>query len=386
MYIGGGILFIIIFALILLPIIGVAFWFPFSEADENGFVNYRSTETLYYNEFWYEYENIEEGHDISYSIQSSSVGITFAIWDRPFDSLPTETIEIDVVDSFTLPIGWRIYEWNFLRPGSSILYEFNTSGQVDFFYANWNEFEIWDQFGPNPSFYIENTTQESGSFAINTADDYFLVWYNEGGPPIDVDYTINYTATNVIDFSSTFETQEDTTFESGTFPVTHSGNWYFFIYFDPMNVPPPDASTEIRFDVTYDTGKDAVNRWLDIQWILIIILVIVIILLIAALLARIGQKKLKLKEPTEPTPKVSPYKKVIKKVEEPKEVTNCIRCNSPLKPTQKFCTQCGGKVEGRKIGGTSVVTPAAAKSCSLCGSKLSGTEKFCKWCGTKIEI
>ena len=109
--------------------------------------------------------------------------------------------------------------------------------------------------------------------------------------------------------------------------------------------------------------------------------------MIAALLARVGQKKLKLKAPTKPASKVSPYKKVTEEVgvEEVKKATNCIRCDAPLKPTTKFCTQCGGKVEGRKIGGTSVITPAKAKNCSLCGSKISGTEKFCKWCGTKIE-
>ncbi|MFX1377085.1 MAG: zinc ribbon domain-containing protein, partial [Promethearchaeota archaeon] len=144
-------------------------------------------------------------------------------------------------------------------------------------------------------------------------------------------------------------------------------------------------STTITFDVTYDTGITSVERWLDIQWILIIVLVIVVILLIAALIARRGQKKLKLKSPTEKTPGVSPYKKVAKKPDEIKEVSNCIRCNTPLKPGAKFCIQCGGKVEGRKTGESSITTPAAAKNCSLCGSKISGTENFCKWCGTKIE-
>ena len=51
------------FALILLPLAGVAFAFPFSDADVDGTVNYRSTETLYFNEFWYEYEYIKENND-----------------------------------------------------------------------------------------------------------------------------------------------------------------------------------------------------------------------------------------------------------------------------------------------------------------------------------
>jgi hypothetical protein len=68
MYVGGGVVVAIIFFLILLPLLGVAMWFPFSSADTNGYVTYRSTETIYYNEYWYEYENIKAGNDITYSV------------------------------------------------------------------------------------------------------------------------------------------------------------------------------------------------------------------------------------------------------------------------------------------------------------------------------
>ncbi len=66
-------------------------WFPFSNSDANGTVNYRSTETLYFNEYWYEHENMEAGNDITYFIDSTPSLISFAIWDRPFESLPTTT-------------------------------------------------------------------------------------------------------------------------------------------------------------------------------------------------------------------------------------------------------------------------------------------------------
>ncbi|MFW9827861.1 MAG: zinc ribbon domain-containing protein, partial [Candidatus Thorarchaeota archaeon] len=167
-----------------------------------------------------------------------------------------------------------------------------------------------------------------------------------------------------------------------TVPAGMSGNWYFFIYFDPMNSP--DESTTITFDVTYDTGVTYQERWVDIQWILIIILVIVAIIIIAAVVARRGQKKLKLKEPvSEEKAKKSPYK-----TEEPEVITketNCPRCNAQIKPDSKFCPKCGGKIEGRQVGVPSITTPSTAKTCSLCGSKLTGTENFCKWCGTQIE-
>ena len=386
MYIGGGILFFIISALILLPVLGIAFAFPFSEADENGFVNYRSTETLYFNEFWYEYEYIEQGNEITFSIDSTPSEINFAIWNKPFESFSTMIVNISEVGPITLQSGEYQYAWMFLRPDSIIDYDFNTSGSVDFFIGDANDVYIWDQ-GGSPSFYVDepNTLAETGSLPISQAQDYYVVWFNDGVSSVDVDFTVDFSAAGVVDFrSAEFYINQTDSIPLTPFIVPTSGNWYFFVYFDPMNSP--DESTLITFDVTYDTGVSSTERWVDIQWILIIVLVVVVILLVAALIARRGQKKLKLKSPTETaTPGVSPYKKEAKKPDEAKEVSNCIRCNAPLKPTAKFCIQCGGKVEGRKTGGSSVITPATAKNCSLCGSKLSSSEKFCKWCGTKIE-
>ncbi|MFX1427728.1 MAG: zinc ribbon domain-containing protein, partial [Promethearchaeota archaeon] len=386
-YVGGGIVFIIILALIFLPIFGVAFIYPFSEADIDGYVNYRSTETLYFNEFWYEHEYIEQDNGIEYFVDSTPSPINFMIFDSPFEELSTTTLYISEVDSITvpdLPDEDYYYVWMFLRPGSTIDYSFNTSGAIDFFIGDGYDLYLWDQ-GGSPSFYVDepSTTAETGSLSITQAGDYYVTWYNDGGSNVDVDFTIDFSATGVVDFTSANFYDNNTYTTSGTFYVPTSGNWYFFIYFDPMLSEL--EWTEITFDVTYNTGKTSVDRWLDVQWILIIIIIIVVIILIAALVARRGQKKLKLKSPSEKTPGVSPYKKVTTKPEEDKEVSNCVRCNAPLKPTAKFCTQCGGKVEGRKISSSTVITPATSKNCSLCGSKLSGSENFCKWCGTKIE-
>ena len=107
-------------------------------------------------------------------------------------------------------------------------------------------------------------------------------------------------------------------------------------------------------------------------------------IIIAAVIARRGQKKLKLKEPvTQEQKKVSPYKTTPAETVE-KEM-KCTRCEAPLKADSKFCPKCGGKIEGRQVGVPSITTPVTAKSFSLCGSKLTGTENFCKWCGTQIE-
>ena len=381
-YIGGGIIFMIILALVILPVVGVAFIYPFSNANVDGYVNYRSTETLYFNEFWYEYENIDEG-TIDYSVQSLSSDLTFAIWNQPFENIPTTTEYIDVEDSILLLSNEYKYKWNYLRSDSLIQYEFNASSQIDFFIADANDLYNWDQ-GESPSFWKSetNTDQGDGSFVVGISQDYYIVWYNEGASSVDVDYTINYTARNVKDFSEiyTLEIQEGETL-SGSYSVPSSGDWYFFIYFDPMQSA--EESTTITFDVTYNTGVSSQDRWLDVQWILIIVLVIIVVVLLAAVVARRGQKKLKLKAPEQPSAKPSPYKETLAKA--PEKVQKCKRCKAPIKPDSKFCPNCGGKIEGRQIGAPTITTPAKAKTCSLCGSKLAVTEKFCKWCGTKIE-
>jgi ribosomal protein L40E len=385
MYMGGGIVFAIIFILILLPVAGVALAFPFSNADTDGTVNYRSTETLYYNEFWYEYEYIESGNEISYSIDSY-VPINFAIWDQPFENLDLITLYDTEIDSITLPGDYREYLWLFLRPGSFIEFEFNSSAPIDFFIADGYDFYVWDELGGSPSFElnIEDTTGDSGSFPISIAKDYYVVFYNEeGAPPVDVDFTVDFTIANVVDFTSVepegFHANE-TYFQSGTFTVPSSGNWYFFIYFDPMNSI--EESTTIRFDVTYDTGITSRERWIDIQPILIVILVIVVILILVAVISRRGQKKIKSLPSKQPT-KPSAPKTEIKEKEE--EKLKCIRCGATHSPDAEFCPQCGGKIDGRQFGTTDVTTPPGSKTCSYCGSKLTEKDNFCKWCGTKVE-
>ncbi|MFX1299039.1 MAG: zinc ribbon domain-containing protein, partial [Promethearchaeota archaeon] len=210
---------------------------------------------------------------------------------------------------------------------------------------------------------------------------------NDGVTDIDVDFTVNFTAANVVNFNKAqfhINNTIDTTLDSTQFIVPSSGDWYFFIYFEPMNAPPPDASTLIEFSVSYDTGVTYQERWFDVQWILIIILVVVVILIIAAVIARRGQKKLKLKEPITPEQqKISPYKTT--PTEPVEKEMKCPRCDAPIKADSKFCPKCGGKIEGRQVGVPSISTPADSKTCSLCGSKLTGTEKFCKWCGTQVE-
>ncbi len=379
-YVGGGIMIAIVLGLILLPLFGLALWFPFSTADTDGYVTYRSTETLNFNEYWYEYEYIKSGNDITYSVQSSPSIISFAIWDEPFESLPTTTKIGSDSDQFPLQNDYYEYISYFLKPGSSIHYNYNASGQIDFFIANGYDINEWNQ-GGSPSFYVfeDNVDQGSGDYSVSEARDYYLVWYNEGVSTVNVNITINYSAANVVDLTEAdYYVEGVYSINQSTFTVPNDGNWYFFVYFDPMLSP--EETTDITFDVSYDTRVTSTDRWVSIQPILITIIVVAGIVIVAALIARSGQKKLKSK----PSSKAIPAKTPVKAVKS--STSKCIRCGSVVRKDAHFCPSCGGKIEGRSIGTPSKVTPANSKSCSLCGSKLSTSDKFCKWCGTEVEF
>lgn len=391
-YIGGGIVIAILLALIILPLAGVAFAFPFDNADPTGTVNYRSTETLYFNEYWYEYEYIEQGGEMTYSIQSSPSEVSFAIWDQPFENFPTTTEKGN--DNFTFQnIEQNEYSYwtNFLRTGSSIEYAYNASDDVNFFITDANDFYLWNQ-NENPTFYVDknNLNESQGTFSINEAKDYYLVWYNEDSNAVDVTYEVNYSAKGVIDL-----TQADiynlsiTNINQETFEIPNAGDWYFFIYFDPMDSP--EEITQITFDVTYETGVTAQNKWISVQPILIAVIFIIGIIIIAAYFARRSQKKAKEKKmglkakaaksakTTEDSKaKISPYKA------KGETKNKCLRCGAQLKPQAKFCHICGGKVEGRKVATTTEYTPTESDTCSFCGNTIKSEDKFCTYCGTKI--
>ena len=295
-YIGGGIIIVILFALIILPIAGVAIWFPFSSTDPSGYISYHSTETLYYNEYWHEQEFIDAGNQIIYSVQSSPSLITFAIWDHPFEDLPRTTINgSEPITHVNLISDEYQYYQIYLRTGSVLLYDFNASSSVDFFIVNGNGLSTWVQ-GGTPDFYVNtpNILNGFGLIPIDVTQDYYLVWYNDEASPVNVDHKISYSAVDVIDFSVTdYFVQAVDEVSQGTFTAPNSGTWYFFVYFNPMDSP--EETTQITFNISYDTGVTANDRWIKVQPILITVIVINAIIIIAAFFARRGQRKLTIK-------------------------------------------------------------------------------------------
>jgi hypothetical protein len=392
--------------LIILPLAGLAIAFPFSSADTNGYVNYRSTETLNFNEYWYEYEYVKAGNTITFSLDSYSSPVTFAIANVPFDQLPRTTKTFTETYTFDLEYDEYIYYQVFLYPGSTIDYTFTATAGVEFLIVDGDNAVNWLYSDPFDYYkYIASSTGHSSVVTADQAKDYYLIWYSTNSGIVDCSFDVTVTAKNRIDFSNLLYSVEDTTaISQNSVTVPTSGNWYFFIFMDPLFAS--EDSTTITFDVTYSTGVTAVDRWANARPTLITIAVICAILIGVAVIARKMQKtKDKQQEttstPAQPqvttpnpasTPVVQPtvsVQRIEQKAPPPPTPSTtkefCYGCGSQLSEQSQFCPNCGKKRMGRDLEDHSVPVKPQAQFCGFCGNKVTSKQAFCEACGTPVE-
>ncbi|MFW9777200.1 MAG: zinc ribbon domain-containing protein [Candidatus Heimdallarchaeota archaeon] len=386
-YWGGGVVLAIVVLLIILPAF-IFIPFPFSNASTEGTVTYRDTQTLYYNEYWYESEHVGAGSSINYRVEAQSQ-VTFAIWDLPFEALPTTTLNGSYSEEDMVVQGNHDYQYigYFLRPGSELSYNFTvTGGAIEFFIADANDLNRWNNWETIiPEVQYIGSDGDIGTFDVDYAQDWYLVWYNSGSNPVSIDFTVNYLAVGAPDFSATdvhIENVVDPV--SGTFTTPNEGAWFFFIYLDPF--VNPEEAVDITFDVSYETGITSSQRWADFSPILMFIGLIVVIVLIIAIIQRSTGKK---------TPEVSAAASTASTETSstttapatPTRTTEgqCHRCNFRYNPGDVYCKNCGAKLYGRDYGVAKISTPASAKNCQSCGADLKPGSRYCKNCGAKVE-
>lgn len=402
------------FLLILLPLFGLAIAYPFSGGSDTT-VNYRSTETLYVNEYWYEYESVSAGDNIQFSIQSSPGPVSFAIANHPFESFPLVDQSFDVSFSPQLTYNDFQYYQIFLNPGSSITYDFSSDLPVDFMIVDGNNFNDWYYFDPYDP-YIEHLSSTGNSGVLDVPDgyqDYYIVVYNPiEGNIANVDVELNIFATDIPDLSSAnyYEIGVYSISPTKSFTVPSSGTWYFFVYNDPLyNM---DDYVDITFDVTYDKSANPVNpqdQWANARPTLIWILIISGGFLALIMIARRQQKKNKDKfkkaqtgaatTSTSTTPSTTsatatstttatsgstttPAQNLATTL---KHKVKCLSCGTEMEPDAIYCPNCGRKREGRSLGVPLKTTPGNRKYCNFCGAKLPENGNFCESCGTPIK-
>jgi len=382
-YIGGGLILLIILPLIILPLLGVAFYYPFGGGvSREGTVTYRSTETLNFNEYWYEYEDMKDGSLITYEFQSTPGVISWAISDVSFESLPTTTRNGQFLDLVSVD-GNEEYEYIllFLRPGSSITYDFNASANIEFFIADTQDMISWNNYG-SPVFYrhLVDVTTGSGSLNIYTAQDYYIVWYNDGVSAVNVGYDVEYTETGVPNLAAADAYGLATDYASGSYDVTSDGRWYFFVYFDPMHSP--EESQTITFDVTFELGKEGnLLAWAKARPWLVFFGILAIFLVIMGVVNRRKQKEFKTTSSDTAQGQTQSQTGVAQ--QQIGTDVKCPRCSSPMKSTDIYCKVCGEKREGRRVG--TETTTTRQEICEYCGAKLIHNAKFCTSCGSTIK-
>jgi hypothetical protein len=361
--------------------------YPFASSDANGLVTYQDTQTLYYNEYWYEREPMQQGQEIEYRVGALSE-VQFLIWNQPFEQLPeTRTLTGNYSETGMVVQANHDYQYigYFLRPGSQLSYSFNvtSSGDVEFFIADanaLNRWNNWETITPEQSY--TGSDSYSNSFTVPYAQDWYLVWYNPTTTNILVDFLVDYIAVDNLDITAASFFIEDVVDPvSGTFTVPESGTWYFFIYMDPfVNYA---ESVDITFEVQYNTDVTYNDHWADARPVLIIIGVIIVILLIVAVIQRQSSKKSAAATPAA-TAAVTTAGTAV--TEPKKPVGNkCHRCEFSYKPGDTYCTNCGAKLEGRDYGTAKVTTPANSKWCKSCGNTLKPDSRFCRTCGASVE-
>jgi DNA-directed RNA polymerase subunit RPC12/RpoP len=327
---------------------------------------------------------MKAGQTLEYSMQSQSP-VTFLIWNQPFDEFPKDkTITGNYSEVGMTVEGDNDYQYigYFLQTESTLTFDFTvTGGLIEFFIADAQDLKRWNNWETiYPTVYYPSTSGASDSFSIPHPQDWYIVWYNPLSSSVSVDFNISYEAVGAFDFSDAavkHEAVEDV--DPGTLTVPSSGDWYFFIYFDPF--VNPAESVDITFDVSYKTEVTHNDKWLDFQPILLVIGAIIVILLLIAIVQRRSAKRATTAAATTTTPSGEITTTVPSVVKEGK----CHRCQFTYKAGDVYCQNCGAKLVGRDYGVSKVSTPATAKNCASCGEALKPGNRYCKNCGAKIK-
>lgn len=405
--------------MILLPILSVGLVYPFSGAGIDGVVNYSENyEYLGYNEYWYEKEVLNEGGSITFSFDSSYSSVSFIVANHPFEDFSRGTVTGTDSENVTLTPGSLRYMQYFLYGGSSIDYTYIADGEIDFLILDSENAVNWDNYLSYNAMEEESaSTIGSGSVSIDTpldyGDDYYVIFYNDGISNIHVNFSIDYSMAGQMDYSDAEYSIEDVYTGSGTVSNLPAGEWYFFIYVDPMITPEP--YTYISFDVSFDTGITSDQRWAEIRPTLLIIGAVCLGIVIIALVARKVQKTTKAKEeakaatqaatagtsaPINPPPAqggqtpvksgsttISSRANVYGSTQSSsvKPTKKCAYCSNTIASEANFCNMCGRKQMGRAIGTNPQTLSPKLTICTFCGSELEPNASFCHGCGTKVH-
>ena len=420
-YIGGGFILLILMSLLIIPLVGImAVPYPTSNSQD---ITYSSTETINYNEYFYESEYLAKGNTMDYTVQSNGP-VSFAIWNQPFSNFPVSTTRHSgtMADSFAVNTGDNYkYESFYLYTGDSVSYNYTIQNYgLDFFIADGPNFQNWNNYQSatlyNQPSSLQNPGNYSGSFIAPHNQDWYLVWYNAGssGSDASVSVSIAYSISSLDMTQAPVHVIDTTNVPQGTFKAPTAGTYYFFIYFDPSFSPAQSVDTS--FKIVYHQELSSNQRWQQQSLILEVLAVIIILLLVIAIVQRINAKKYEKNKKTQTatgqtqgqTQGQTTIQQSVPNVNQPSNVSGsnidvyspqntqnspstdsskkrCHVCGNAYFETDVYCPTCGTKLMGRDYGVPTQTTPFGSQNCAVCGTYLPPNAKFCPDCGTQVK-
>ena len=382
-------------------------------------ITYNDTQTIYFNEYWYESDYLSAGNTIDYYVQSKQSPISFAIWDKTFENFgttPNSKIGSYSYDFTVAPNEDYQYVTFYLYQGDTITYDFSVTNNqiIEFFISDGKQLQKWNNYESSQQYNTYfGSVGASGSFTASHSEDWYLVWYNSGTfQSVDISVTGEY-STSSRDMSSASVAFENTeVVNQGTFTVPDSGTWYFFIYFDPSFSPA--EYTEISFTIVFNKAINSNDKWKLNSPFLTFLALIIIILLIVAVVQRRNARKYEDQKKTatatsstttstgtaqvvspsttsSSTPKPSTYDAPpsnttpISQTSYSSTKKRCLVCETTYFEGDIYCTSCGTKLIGRDYGVSKTSTPIGSNKCAVCGYNLDPNSKFCRDCGTQVK-
>ncbi len=414
-YIGGGFILFILLLLLVIPFMGLmAVPYPASTTQD---IRYSDTQTINYNEYWYESEYLSAGNTIDYSMQANGP-VSFAIADHPFSSFPLTSTRSSGTYSDSFSVGTNEdyqYVTFYLYQGDYMNYTYSTTGNLEFFIADgpnmqkWNNYESATLYKDNPS-----TSSGSGTFTAPHNQDWYLVWYNSAtsGSSITVQMSAQYAISSIDLSQANVHIINTQNVNPATYTVPSSGTYYFFIYFDPALSSAQSVTTS--FTVTYHKDLTSNDSWKQTSPLLIFLVIIIIVLLVVAIVQRNNAKKYEknkkeqeakggtqtqtqvtqqvstggvgtIPRPSATVTDTSPHSGSTYSSDTSTGKNRCHVCGNAYFETDVYCPNCGTKLIGRDYGVPTKSTPSGSQNCAVCGTYLSPGSKFCPDCGTQVR-
>lgn len=274
---------IILILLIIIPSIGlISIPYPISTTQN---IRISKSEQIFPNTVISNTSFLSKGNEISYVVRSN-YPFSFAIWDKPFKDFSATENYYQSNHSFINVIMTNTYKMFpiFLHKGDSVSYFFNSTNTES---TSFTRFFITN----SPKFDVSYRDKDfkstlNGTFISQQSQNYYfgIAFYGNGENTRTVvsgSFAYNVSGTDLSNaYVSDIRTSNIT---ENTFSVPKSGNYNFYIYFDPQVAFSNSTSAMIiHYTIIFHQQLNARDNWLHVTRILeISFLIMGIFMLIA---------------------------------------------------------------------------------------------------------